>query len=289
MDFKRAVLPYYVLSKPGIIYANVITAAAGYLFASRFHIVWLTVFGLLVGLSMLIAGACAFNNYLDRGIDAHMKRTKSRSLVTGALSPRAALTFASVASILGLLLLVLTQNRLTVILTIVAFVDYVVLYGLAKRKTVHGTLVGCVSGAIPLMAGYTAFTGQLTMVAWLLFMLMVAWQMGHFYGIALYRQKDYAAANIPVMPVVYGARSTKIQTLVYIGLFIVISALLLILGYTGIIAGIVLCAVGVVWLTRAVRSYSSASSDVWGKQVFLFSLIVMLSMSAMLSVGPLLA
>lgn len=289
MDFKRAVLPYYVLSKPGIIQANVMTAAAGYLFASQFAIVWPTILGLLFGLALLIAGACAYNNYLDRGIDAHMKRTKTRSLVTGELTARAAITFATVATVLGLVLLVLTQNQITVWLAALAFVDYVVFYGIAKRKSVHGTLVGCISGAIPLVTGYTAVTGQLTATAWLLFALMVAWQMGHFYGIALYRQKDYAAAGVPVMPVVHGARSTKIQTLLYIVAFIAIGALLLALGHVGFIAGVVLCGVGVVWLFKALKSFGAVHSDVWGKQVFLFSLIVMLTMSITLSFGSLLA
>lgn len=289
MDYKATVSQYYVLAKPGIIYANIITALAGYFLASRFAITWTELLGLVAGLSLVIAGACAYNNYLDRGIDAVMKRTKSRGLVTGSLTAKQALTFATIVTAAGLLILLLTQNMLTVLLTAIAFVDYVFLYGYSKRKSKHGTLVGCVSGAIPLVAGYTAVTGRLDATAGLLFALMVAWQMAHFYGIALYRLKDYQAVHIPVMPAVVGVRSTKRQTIGYIGLFIIIAIYMGASGSIGLVSAAVIALLGAAWLLKAVTNYNRLSSDRWGRQAFLFSLPVMLGMSLMISVGSVLA
>lgn len=289
MAFRTVLRRYYILSKPGIVYANIITATAGYLYASQFDIDVLTFVSLLIGLSLLIAGACAFNNYLDRGIDASMQRTKKRGLVTGELRGWQALTYAATTSTGGLLLLALTQNRLTVLLAGIAFIDYVILYGWSKRKTVHGTLVGTISGSIPLVAGYTAATGQFDIDAWLLLALMTAWQMAHFYAIALYRLKDYQAASIPVMPAVHGVKTTKLQALAYMVIFMVAALGLAIFGDLGAVGGSILVLLGIWWFVKALRTYRSASSEVWGRQVFLTSLIVMLGMSAVLAIGPVVA
>jgi protoheme IX farnesyltransferase len=288
MDYKATLRRYYLLSKPGIIRANVLSAVAGYLYASMFHIAVLTAFGLIGGIMLVIAGACAYNNYLDRGIDAHMVRTSKRGLVTGDISVAKALSYATLVTVIGFSMLVITQNRLTLALIALAFIDYVVLYGWSKRKSVHGTLVGCISGALPLVAGYTAVTNQLDLQAWLLFALMTAWQMAHFYAIALHRLKDYKAARIPVMPAVYGVATTKLQTIVYIVAFVLLTGSLAVWGDLGIIGGVVLASLGLWWLYRALHLYGTAPSDKWGLQVFIASLVVITGMSVTLAFGPLL-
>jgi heme o synthase len=285
MDFSGTLKKYYYLSKPGIIRANVLTAAAGYLLASKLDITLEVLLSLIVGFALVIAGSCAYNNYLDRNIDKAMARTKKRALVTGDISARAALTYATVTTLLGLGLLFVTQNSTTVMLAVVGIIGYVALYGYAKRKTVHGTLVGCISGSISLVAGYTAVVGGIDGGAVLLFFLMTAWQMAHFYGIALYRLKDYAAAKIPVMPVVYGVDTTKMQVIMYIVLFIIVSICLAFAGYVGIMASGIIVILGLLWLYRSVIGYRNLSSDLWGKRVFLFSLIVMTGMTISLAFG----
>lgn len=289
MDFKARLKHYYILSKPGIVRANVITATAGYLYASQFDIDWLVLAGLLAGLTALIAGACAYNNYLDRGIDARMQRTNKRGLVTGDLTVTQALTYATLTTAGGLLLLALSQNTLTLVLALIAFVDYVVLYGWSKRRSVHGTLVGTLSGSIPLVAGYTAFTGRFDIDAWLLLALMTAWQMAHFYAIALYRLKDYKQARIPVMPAVHGAAATKPQIVLYIVLFLGAAGALAVDGGLGWLGGLVLLALGLYWLIVTLASYRTLGAEQWGKKVFLVSLVVMLGMSLSLAGGPLLS
>lgn len=277
---------YYWLSKPGIVYANVLTAVAGYFYASMWHIDFVVLVGLVIGVALLIAGACAYNNYLDRDIDMVMTRTKERGLVAGTISGRHALIFATLAASSGTALLAFTQNRITLLLTIIAFVDYVVLYGVGKRTTVHGTLVGSISGSIPVMAGYTAVTNTVDLQAWLLFALMVMWQMAHFYAIALYRLDDYRMAKIPVMPVVYGPSTTKLQTVIYIALFIAMTLGLAVFGDLGVLAGTVLTAAGLWWLAQSLASYWSLQPVAWGKQVFFTSLTVVMVLSAALAVGP---
>jgi protoheme IX farnesyltransferase len=277
-----------VLAKPGIIYGNLIPAVAGYLLATRWHIDTATFAAMLLGLALVIGSACTINNITDRGIDAKMARTKSRALVSGAIKVPAALTYAAVLGLAGLGLLLWRTNLLTTGLALFAMFAYVVLYGFAKRRSVHGTLVGAISGALPPVIGYCAATSRFDDAALILFVAMVCWQMPHFYAIAIYRSSDYAAAGIPVLPLKSGQRATKIQILAYTIAFTVSAGLLTVLGYTGYIYWIFVSALGLAWLARGAAGFNATDSNHWARQMFGFSLIVMLAFSAAVAVGPLL-
>lgn len=277
---------YYELTKPGIVYGNVMTAVAGYLFASRWHIQWVTFLALLGGTALLIAAACAANNCLDRRIDAHMSRTRSRALVTGTISVRSALWYAAALGVLGIFVLLKT-NWLTLAVGLSAVFSYVVLYGWAKRHTVHGTLVGTVPGAASLVAGYTAVTGRLDVAALLLFLIMLAWQMPHFYAIAIRRVDEYAAAGLPVWPVRRGVRSTVRQTVAYIALFFAAVCALTLTGYTGVSFLVIMGGLGAWWFALGVCGFRTGDTA-WARKTFLFSLIVLTVFSAALPLGVLL-
>jgi protoheme IX farnesyltransferase len=279
---------YYYLTKPGIIQGNLLTAAAGFLFASRWHIAVGLFIGLIAGTTLVIASACVYNNYIDRDIDKKMSRTKNRALVSGELSPQHAIVFATLLGISGFIFLITLTNWLTVLVGSIAFIDYVVIYGLSKRRSVYGTLVGSVSGAAPIVAGYTAVTDRLDGGAWLLFIVMVLWQMPHFYAIAMYRLKDYEAAEIPVLPRVNGMQQTKAQIIVYIGCFTVATCLLTVFGYTGLIFLVVMLIAGLSWLYKGLSGYKSKDDPPWARRMFLHSLVVVLALSIMLSVGAIL-
>ena len=215
-----------------------------------------------------------------------MARTKQRALVSGVISVRSALLYASVLSVLGFTLVVLFVNTRVVLVGLVGFIDYIALYGLAKRRSVHGTVVGSISGAAPIVAGYVAVMNRFDMAALLLFVIMVAWQMPHFYSIALYRAKDYAKASIPVMPLKKGLDQTRLQVMIYIGLFIIANCLLTTLGYTGYIYLLVMTFIGCLWLRQGFKQrFEMAAAAQWGRSMFFFSLIVVLVFSIMLSVG----
>ncbi|MDB5178615.1 MAG: Protoheme farnesyltransferase [Patescibacteria group bacterium] len=284
----KTIQRYYRLTKPGIIYGNAITAAAGFLLASRGHISAGLLVGMLAGISLVMAGACVFNNYIDRGLDRKMARTKDRSLAKGSIPGRNALIYASVLGLLGFGLLALWTNMLTVGVALVGFVVYVVLYGLAKRRSVHGTLVGSISGAVPPVVGYCAVTGQFDGGALLLFVILTLWQMPHFYAIAMYRLKDYTAAGLPVLPVKYGPRAAKIQILVYIVAFMAAVAALTVAGYTGYTYLAVMLVLSAMWLQRAIKGFRAKDDAVWARGLFRFSLIVLLGFSAMISIDILL-
>jgi protoheme IX farnesyltransferase len=280
---------YYNLTKPGIIYGNLITAIGGFLLASKDHIdISLLIFTLL-GTSLIIGSACVFNNYIDRGIDIKMDRTKSRALVSGRIEPVRALIFGLIIGLVGLAILIVHTNWLVVVIGSSAFFIYVVFYGISKRHSVHGTLVGSLAGAAPIVAGYCAVSDRFNTGAILLFLVLIAWQMAHFYAIAMYRFDDYKAADIPVLPIVKGIKQTQIQIFAYIGAFIATTCCLTFFGYTGIVFMIVMLVLGLWWLYKGIKSFKTSGSKKWGRKMFLFSLTIIVGLSFMLSINALIS
>lgn len=278
---------YYLLTKPGIVYSNVMTAAAGYLLASVWHIqVWQCA-GLLVGTGLVIASACVCNNYIDRAIDQKMARTRKRALAAGTIRPAQAFGFALLLAAGGFGALLLT-NWFVEALGIGAFISYVILYGFAKRRTKHGTLVGTLPGAASLVAGYIAVTGTFDLIAALLFAVMVVWQMPHFYAIAMRRIDDYRAAGLPVWPVKEGMLSTKRFIMFYVVLFLITNTVLAVYGHLGIIYLVGIDGIAGYWLLRGTKGLEAADDRTWAGGMFGLSLLVLLSLSAGLAVGRLL-
>jgi protoheme IX farnesyltransferase len=276
---------YYQLTKPGIVYSNVMTAIAGYLFASKWDVNFKVFTALILGTALIIASACVFNNYIDRGIDAKMSRTKKRTTASGKIGSGAVNTYACVLGIAGFVILTQT-NALTFLVGAGAFVSYVVLYGIAKRKTVHGTLVGTIPGGASLVAGYTAATNHLGLSALLLFLIMLTWQMAHFYSIAIFRLEDYKAAKIPVMPAIVGIKSTKLQILFYIFAFVISVTAMSFFGRTGLIFLVIMAGLGLCWLYKGIKGFSTRGDTKWARGMFGFSLVVLLIFCLAISLDP---
>ena len=279
---------YYYLTKPGIIYGNLVTTTAGFMLAGKGHISILGLLTILGGVTLVIASACVVNNYTDRKLDTKMTRTKQRALASGRISGANAAVFGLSLGFLGLLILGLFTNILTFLLGLIAYFVYVVLYGITKRRSVHGTLVGSIAGALPPVAGYTSVTNNLDAVALLLFLLLVFWQMPHFYAIAMYRFKDYKAAGLPVLPVKKGMEATKIQIVLYIVAFTVTGMFFTLSGYTHALFLIIILGLGLSWLHKGVQGFNTADDKVWARKMFIYSLVVNLGMSLLLSVGAIL-
>jgi protoheme IX farnesyltransferase len=287
MTFDK-VKSYYNLAKPGIIYGNLITATAGFLFASRWHSPFHLYISMLLGLALIIGSGCVINNVIDKSIDAKMDRTKKRATVTGQISDQSALIYAAALGLIGSIILILFTNSLTFFVALTGFIIYVVVYGVAKRKTVYGTLIGALAGAVPPLVGYTAFTNYIDLAGELIVLILICWQVSHFYGIALYRKKDYKAAGLPVWPVVKGDWSAQLQAIAFIALFSVFSVALFVFGYCGYTYLITVLVLGLGWLWYSVLNAGKLSASIWGRKIFLSSLIVMLVISLALAFGPVL-
>ncbi|HET6924771.1 MAG TPA: heme o synthase [Candidatus Saccharimonadales bacterium] len=279
---------YYSVLKPQRTLFNVVTTLAGYLLATRWHIHWSVLLGVLGGTTLVVASACAANNCTDRNLDARMPRTRKRVLVTKQVSVQRAAWLGLVLGIAGFVLLGLYVNWLTVLLGAIGYIDYVVLYAWSKRRTPHSTLIGTVSGAVPIMAGYTAATGRVDLTALLLGLILTAWQMSHFYAIGIFRHADYAAGKLPIWPVVKGDRSARDWIITYTLLFVLCSAALWAVGAAGVVYLVCMTAIGVAWLYVAVAGLKRPDLMRWARQMFGYSLLVILASSLLIAVGPIL-
>lgn len=269
---------YYLITKPGIIMGNLITVAAGFLLASKGHIDFWLFFATLIGLAFIIASACVFNNYIDRKIDKKMERTKNRPLVTGLISGFNAIVFAIILGIIGNVILLYYTNLLTVAVAGVGFFVYVLLYSLWKCRTIYGTAIGSIAGAVPPVVGYCAVSNHFDAGALILFTMLVLWQMPHFFAIAMWHFDDYTAAKIPVLPVMRGILRTKIHMAVYILSFIFIAILLTFFGYTGKVYLAVTASLGLAWLGLCVKGFKSEDNQRWGFHMFRLSLLLITAM-----------
>lgn len=282
---RETIKNYYSLTKPGVLYGNVITAVAGFLLASKGHMDWGLFAATLVGTTLVIASACVINNYLDQDIDSRMARTKQRAIVSGLVPGRNAALFGILLGLLGAAALVAWTSWLVVILGAIGFVDYVVFYGmLSKRLSIHGTLVGSISGAMPILAGYCAAAGRIDAGAVLVFAVLFLWQMPEFYSIAIFRQKEYKAAGVPVITVVKGIAHTRVQILCYTVAFVVATLLLSAYRVTGVTYTIIMSALGAYWIWLGVQGLRAADSNAWARKMFRFSLIILLAFSFLIAV-----
>lgn len=278
---------YYSVLKPERTYANVMTTGAGFLFASKWHFAWSLLFATVMGSTLIVMSACAANNATDRNIDARMPRTKTRALVTGAIPARNVAVLAVVLGLIGFTMLAVYVNWLTVLFGAIGYIDYVVLYAYSKRHSVYSTLIGTVSGAVPLVAGYTAVTGHFDATALLLGLVMVFWQMPHFYAIGIFRHDDYKAGGLPIWPVVKGIRSTQVWILVYTAFYLLSVLGLATFGHAGWAFGIVIGAMGIFWLYRGLNGFRAQEPAKWARDMFGFSLITLLTLSASIAIVPL--
>ncbi|WP_429617553.1 heme o synthase [Serratia sp. 2723] len=276
---------YLQVTKPGIIFGNLISVVGGFLLASKGSIDYPLFLATLLGVSLVVASGCVFNNYIDRDIDKKMERTKNRVLVKGLIAPSVSLVYATLLGIAGFALLYIAANPLAMWLAVMGFVVYVGVYSLyMKRHSVYGTLIGSLSGAAPPVIGYCAVTNEFDAGALILLAIFSLWQMPHSYAIAIFRFKDYQAANIPVLPVVKGISVAKNHITLYILAFMIATLMLTLGGYAGYKYLIVAAAVSVWWLGMALRGYKAENDSVWARKLFVFSIVAITSLSVMMSI-----
>lgn len=269
---------YCLLTKPGIILGNLVTTAGGFALASRGSFDVFLFFYTLIGIALIIASACVFNNYIDRVADEKMVRTRSRALVKGEIATRSAILFAIVLGSAGSLVLAFLSSPTALIAALLGFFVYVVLYSISKYHSIHGTLIGSVAGALPPIVGYCAVSNSFDRGALILFLIIALWQMPHFFAIAIYRLKDYAAASIPVLPLKKGMKATKIQMALYIIAFTLISSLLFVFDYVGYAYLIATVLLGTLWLLICATGFTCKNDTVWARKMFVFSLVVIMGL-----------
>lgn len=257
------------LTKPGIIFGNIITLCGGYFLGSQYGFKFGLLLIVIVAMAMVVACGCVFNNYIDRDIDCLMERTKNRVLVQGLIPAWVALIYAALLGVFGLVLLYWLVNALTAFVAIIGLFFYVVVYSLwLKRRSIYSTAAGGVAGAIPPVVGYCAVTNRFDTGAVILFAILFFWQLPHSYAIAIFRAKDYALASIPVLPLKKNMHYTKVLMLLCVAAFAVATIMPSLLGYTGVIYLVIALCLAASWLTLAYQGLKRSDDIRWARKMF---------------------
>jgi len=223
---------YLELTKPRVVALLLLTAVVGMALAQTEWVALDVLIPALAGIGLMSAAAAAINHLVDRHIDAKMARTLRRPLPQGNLSPLKVSTFAAT---IGLLVYVWV-NALTAWLTFASMVGYAVVYTMfLKRATPQNIVIGGLAGAAPPLLGWTAVTNDVHAHAILLVMIIFTWTPPHFWALAVHREKDYARAKVPMLPVTHGIDFTKTCILLYTVLLTVVCFLPYLVGMSGAI------------------------------------------------------
>jgi len=227
---------YIALTKPDVSFLVLMTTGAGFYMGARGPMPWLHMIHVVIATMLIAAGTAALNHYIERESDRFMRRTASRPLPTGQLTPAEALRFGVALSIAGAVDLYFVAGRLACLLGLFTCLSYLLAYTPLKKRTVWATFVGAIPGAIPPMIGWTAATGKLDAGAWLLFAILFLWQFPHFHAISWMYREDYARAGILMLPVVDkdGTRTFR-QIVLYAAGLVAVSLLPAIMGYAGVL------------------------------------------------------
>ncbi|HWU24729.1 MAG TPA: heme o synthase [Candidatus Paceibacterota bacterium] len=281
---------YYRLAKPGIIYGNLLTAAAAFAFAvhNQTHAPLSTGLLLLfaatmIGLGLSIAAGCVVNNVIERDIDARMERTKNRALPLKEITVKAALVYACLLGIAGFATLYFFTNTYALLATLFGVVVYIAVYTPSKQLTAHSTILGAFAGAVPPVVGYVAVTPALDANVLLLFLILMCWQMPHFFAISLYRTDEYRNAGLPVMPLRIGRFMTQVLMTLHAVLFAIAIFIFGILNQLSFFYFIPMAAVSLMWIFFSLAGFWAKDTARWARRTFLFSLIVLLLFSAVLA------
>lgn len=271
---------YLALTKPGIVRMCLLMTAGGLWLAPATGEqtgwnIWMIWIAALLGSSLAVASANAFNMVWEREGDRLMARTRTRPLAAGRLGVASSSVFAGVLGLASMLVLALGTNWLTAGLAAFALLSYVLIYTPLKRVTPLALVIGAVPGAVPPLLGWTAITNSLDLPGAVLFGILLVWQMPHFLAISIFRKQDYAAAGIRCVPVVRGEMVAKIQAIAWAAVLIPVSLSLTPLGVTGDLYLVVALLAGLVFLGFALVGLRREGADNlrWARQLFALSLV----------------
>jgi heme o synthase len=262
VGFGRKILAYVALTKPRVIELLLVTTAPVMVLAAHgIPNLWL-VLATLVGGALSAGSANAFNCYIDRDIDRVMKRTQKRPLVTGELKDREALAFAWITGVVSTVWLWFLTTPLAAILSVAAIAFYVLVYTLIlKRRTPQNIVWGGAAGCMPVLIGWAAVTGSISLAPVILFGIVFLWTPPHYWPLSMKYKEDYASVHVPMLAVVRGRTAVGLQVVLYAWATVACSLLLIPVAGMGWIYTIGALASGVWFLAESHRLYASAIRD----------------------------
>jgi len=274
---------YLELSKIRIVFMILITTGAGYLLAAPFS--WAVFAHVLLGTALVAGGTNALNQCWERDLDARMARTRKRPLPSGRMGIRAAVAYSVGISVIGIAYLAVAVNPLSALLALITLVSYVFVYTPMKTRSTLCTLVGALPGAMPPLIGWAGATGQLATPAWLMFGIMLLWQMPHFLAISWIYRDDYARAGFEMTSVHDGdGTTTSRHALGYSVALLLFSLLPAALGHATLtyFAGALLAGAALLWIAGGFAKQRTMAS---ARKLFMFSNLYLIAIMALLLAG----
>lgn len=273
LSARDRVAAYLELTKPRITFLIVLTAAAGFSLASPGHVDYRAMLTAMVGIALLSSGIATLNQYMEKDLDALMRRTANRPLPTGKLLPWEALAFGAGLTVLAEVYLMVLVNPLSAVLGLTVIAGYLFGYTPLKTRTSLSTFVGAFPGAVPPLIGWASARGTIGVEAWVLFAILFLWQFPHFLAIAWMYREDYTRAGILMLPVVEpDGRVTGQQIVLYTVMLLPVSLLPTLLGTAGKIYFVGAIVLGLLFLYFSLRAAFS-KSRLAARQLLLASVI----------------
>lgn len=274
------------VTKVGITVANLMTVFAGLWLSSAGQATGWMILWTLLGTALVIMSGTCLNNYIDRDLDRYMDRTAKRALAAGTLNAKTVLGMGIGFAVVGSAILTFAVNPLTAVIGLIGLFDYVVIYTMwLKRTSTLSTIGGAISGAVPIVMGWTAFSNNLEIGAWTLFLIMFLWQSPHTLALSIRRSEDYGKAGIPVLPVVKGFEVTKRHMMRWVAAMIPASLLIREFTYAGNAFIVTMLVLGLVWFAHTMTGFFAKDTIRWARQSFVISLIYLTAMNIVLIVG----
>ncbi len=267
---------YLELCKPRVVALMLLTAIIGMLLATPGAIDPLLVLFATTGIGLCAGSAAAINHIFDRAVDARMARTSGRPIARGRIAPAQGLVFALVLGLAGTVLLYGWVNPLTAWLTLASLIGYALIYTVfLKRATPQNIVIGGLAGAAPPLLGWTAVTGAVEGHGLLLVLIIFAWTPPHFWALALARKEEYAAVNIPMLPVTHGEEYTRLHILLYTLILFAVSLLPYVTGMSGLLYLVGVFLLNLRFLQLAVVLYRHPEPAL-AMQMFRFSIVYLM-------------
>lgn len=275
---------FFELTKPKVVALIVFTAVVGMFLAVPGWPPLVNVIAGSLGIWLAASSAAAINHVLDARIDGRMARTRHRPLPRGRLGGSSAVIFASVLGLASMAVLLIWVNALTAWLTLASMIGYAVIYtAYLKRATPQNIVIGGAAGAAPPLLGWTAVTGELHAHAFILFLIIFIWTPPHFWALAIYRRDDYAAVDVPMLPVTHGTEYTRWQILYYTILLFLITLLPWLVGMSGLfyLGGAVILGAGFLYFALVLLK---PPDEAFAMRVFNYSIIYLMALFGFLLV-----
>ncbi len=290
----QTVRAYIALTKPRIIELLLVTTVPTMFLAAGGVPPLGLVAATLLGGTLAAGSANTLNCYLDRDIDVVMHRTERRPLATGAVSPREALVFGLVLGVLSMAVLAVAVNAVSAGLALAAILFYVVVYTMGlKRRTAQNIVWGGAAGCMPVLIGWAAVTDGLSWAPLVLFLIIFFWTPPHYWPLSMRFREDYAAAGVPMLPVVAGEETVARQVVGYSWAMVAASLALWPVAGTGLVYAVAAVVLGALFLLEAHRLYARARRGVRGAalgpmRLFHWSITYLTLLFVAVAVDPLL-